>query len=449
MTGSNGSNRRLTSSARSLRALAPSLNDRLEEIFSSPTWYPAELDLVRNRMSFIRLSREDYAKETFLDIRQLREYETCKVNIDDLLLYSCRASEKPAPIQYILHGAFCCSTLLARYLDLLPQRFALREPGILATIAGLSSPHTPVRARLDKMYGSGTAARWEELFVLCRRLLGRTYGDNDIVVIKVNDLCNAFGHVLLGCDPGSKAVFLSTSLRTFLLSTLKTEKRRDWVEQRVKRTILHPISFPALAAIDVDALTAAERSAYLWLFNQMLCHNLLRRWGRERVLPLNGDIVAEAPSEALKSVTDFWGWHVEEDQMTRALADPMASNYSKFKGEAHAYDAAARRRDLARWEELFGEEVEQGVAWATAVTGSTKTLIVSGNSWRLEVDKGAFLQRRRNSFRWSSSLGDQPIRQANRKIVQMTLSRGTVSFGRKPVHPSQFLYRTWIGHEIL
>jgi hypothetical protein len=371
VTGLSGSNLRLGSSARSLRALAPSLNDRMEEIFSSPTWYPAELDLVRNRMSFIRLSHEDYAKATFLDIRQLREYETCKVNIDDLLLYSCRTPAKPAPIQYILHGAFCCSTLLARYLDLLPQRFALREPGILATIAGLSSPHVPARKRLDKMYGAGAAARWEEIFALCRRLLGRSYGENDIVVIKVNDLCNAFGHELLECDPESKAVFLSTSLRTFLLSTLKTEKRREWVEQRVKRTILHPISFPLLAAIDVDALNAAERSAYLWLFNQMMCHDLLRRWSRERVLPLNGDMVAEDPSEALRSVTDFWGWPVEEDQMTRVMADPMATNYSKFKGESHPYDAAARRKDLARWEELFREEVEQGVAWAARVAGST------------------------------------------------------------------------------
>jgi hypothetical protein len=203
------------------------------------------------------------------------------------------------------------------------------------------------------------------------RLLGRTYDDNDVVVIKVNDLCNAFGHVLLERDPESKAVFLSTSLRTFLLSTLKTEKRREWVEQRVKRTKLHPISFSPLVAIDIDALNAAERSAYLWLFNQMLCHDLLRRWSPKRVLPLNGDMVAEDPSEALRSVTDFWGWPVEEDQMTRVMADPMATNYSKFKGESHPYDAAARRKDLARWEELFREEVEQGVAWAARVTGGT------------------------------------------------------------------------------
>jgi hypothetical protein len=369
--GSTSSNRRPGSSTRSLRGLAPSLNDRLEEVFSSPTWYPVELDLGRNRLSFLRLSREDYAKATFLEIRQLQRHETCKLNIDDLLLYSYRASEKPAPIQYILHGAFCCSTLLARYLDLLPRPFALREPGILATIAGLGSPHTPARARLNRIYGSGAAARWEELFVLCMRLLGRTYADNDVVVIKVNDLCNAFGHVLLERDPESKTVFLATNLRTFLLSTLKTEKRREWVEQRVKRTKLHPISFPPLVAINVDALNAAERSAYLWLFNQMLCHDLLRRWSCKRVLPLNGDIVAEAPSEALRSVTDFWGWPVEEDQMTRVLADPMASNYSKFKGETYAYDASARRKDLTRWEELFHEEAEQGIAWATMVTGSS------------------------------------------------------------------------------
>src|ERR1051326_3864586 len=368
--GSTGSNGRLGSSARSLRALAPSLNDRLEEIFSSPTWYPGELDLERNRLSFIRLSREDYSKATFLDIRQLREYETCKVNIDDLLLYSYRAPKKQTPIQYILHGAFCCSTLLARYLDLLPRPFALREPGILATIAGLDSQRTPARARLNKIYGSGAATRWEELFALCLRLLGRTYDENAVVVIKVNDLCNVFGHVLLERDPESIAVFLSTSLRTFLLSTLKTEKRRAWVEQRVQRTRLHPISFPLLDAIQVDELNAAQRSAYLWLFNQMLCHDLLKRWSRERVLPMNGDIVAETPSKALKSAVDFWSWPVEEDQMTRVLADPMASNYSKYKGESHPYDATERRKDLARWEELFLEEVEQGVTWATTVTGS-------------------------------------------------------------------------------
>jgi hypothetical protein len=66
--------------------------------------------------------------------------EAYSVCLEEALLYVRNRAVKRPP-HYILHGTFCCSTLLSRYLEEHGHYFVLREPAILAQVAFLYLKH--------------------------------------------------------------------------------------------------------------------------------------------------------------------------------------------------------------------------------------------------------------------------------------------------------------------
>ncbi|MDE3178235.1 MAG: hypothetical protein KGM47_01135, partial [Acidobacteriota bacterium] len=73
---------------------------------------------------------------------------------------------------------------------------------------------------------------WRTWATLCIRLLTRTFESGQTVIVKAADTCNTMCDVILADDAGSKAVLLSVGLRTFILSVMKLENRRDWTRKR-------------------------------------------------------------------------------------------------------------------------------------------------------------------------------------------------------------------------
>src|SRR5215471_16203658 len=150
--------------------------NRLQDLFTSPDLYPLILDVERNALTFLRMSPESYRDSVFLDLRaQPAEAGKYTIRVDDLLLAAARSSPVPKRVHYILNSAYCCSTLLARYFELLPTCFVLKEPRLLSQLAVLKN---------------GANASWKAAFALCLRLLSRTYEPDQMVVMKPVDCCS-------------------------------------------------------------------------------------------------------------------------------------------------------------------------------------------------------------------------------------------------------------------
>jgi hypothetical protein len=354
-----------TFSALALRAVEPSLASWLDEIISSPDLHPVTVDVRAHQTSFVRLSRHDYRKAAFLDISRMPPHELHTFNLDDLLLHCAGALEQTAPVHYILHGAFCCSTLLSRYLDLIPSCFVLKEPNILLPLAGLFFPQTSGKGGISS---AGDDEYRNEIFSLVMGLLGRTHPGDRAVIIKVNDMCNALGYNFLQRDPRSKALFLSTPLRTFLLSAFKYPKRLEWLRHRLRDVERHAARFPILAGVDPTILGDAEGAAYLWLLNQELCKELIAQAGPARVLPYEGGGVADAPEEAIRTVAEFFGFVLTEDEIKSIVSHPTTSLHSKLP-VSRRYDAKSRKEEFEESERRFGKEVDQGLEWASRIAG--------------------------------------------------------------------------------
>lgn len=208
---------------------------------------------------------------------------------------------------------------------------------------------------------------WGELGI---RLLTRTFEPGQTVIVKAADTCNTMGDVLLANDHRSKAVLLSVGLRTFILSVLKLENRRDWTRKRANFWHKTLTLFPALNEVNVPDLDDGQKAAYVWLITAALWGRLRKQAEPDRLLPMDGEEVSENPGAALKTVTEFFGLRLEEGRLRQILADPVLNHHAKFPGTS--YDAAARRQDRADWETRFGADADRAMEWSAAILEKLK-----------------------------------------------------------------------------
>ena len=326
------------------------------DLFISPDLHAAKVDFDTRLISFVPMTRATYRASSFLDHRtQAASRESLEVPISDLLAAGAELPPPQGSVHYIFHAAFCCSTLLARYLDLIPPCFVLKEP-LLLTETALVRPHA-IEAHND---GTLPPAEWDRFFNLSVRLLNRRYAPEDVVVSKANDLCNSLGEILLARDPASKAVFLTISLKEFLLLVLKAPDRRQWLRARLRRALKDAAIIPELHGFDPSAMTDAEGGAYLWALNEALRERMCSP-APGRVLTLPGESVADVPEEAVRAAAEHFGLPVSNGLPKSIFSDATAARHAK--DTSRTYNARSRRKELKALEKQIGREADEGVKW--------------------------------------------------------------------------------------
>lgn len=329
----------------------------IERIAASPEFYPAALDIDRNLIHFVRLDRGAYRNAAFLAAGAMRAGAGARAfGLDDLLFYSQHVPTQPRPSHYILISAFCCSTLLARYLDDVDGCLVLREPAILGQLAMLR--HGAAGRRLD-------ALRWNDAAALGIRLLTRCFPGDENVIIKAADVCNSIGPTLLANDPRSKAVLLGVDLRTFILQVLKSEPRRKWLRARARGWSGGVSAFPELASVDPTALDDATASAYVWLVTAVFWAELRAKTYPGRLLIMDGSQVSDSPLQALASVARFFELPLHPGRAQEIVTSPSASRHAK--DQSRSYDSDSRRRELMDADQCFRDEVNHAVTWAGGI----------------------------------------------------------------------------------
>src|SRR5437016_1126205 len=113
----------------------------LQDLFASPEWHAFEMNLEQRTITFARLSKQEYEEYVYLgtELAEGQGVDFYELRLDDVLLAAAGLPSVEKPIHYILHTAFCCSTLLARYFELLPECFVMKEPQLLAQMGMIST----------------------------------------------------------------------------------------------------------------------------------------------------------------------------------------------------------------------------------------------------------------------------------------------------------------------
>ena len=325
----------------------------LATLLEQPEFFPFRLDPERRGAGFVQMSRETFRRSSFLDDRAILAGPATRfVELDALLAW---LSSRATAAHFILHGAFCGSTLLARHFEELPHTLVLKEPQLLAQLAKLGNT-APV--------GSAGSSEWNSWFDVALGLLSRSGEDDAAVLIKAPDQVNWLASRILDWNPRVRIIFLCAPLRVFLLSALKSEDRRGWLRSRGRGLRLQLSRLPLRGELAPDELTDGQLGAALWLLNNFLCADLLARSDSERILVMNSEDLIHRPQETFCKAVQFLGLtHDEHIRRTLGAFRPI-SYYAKAPHLPGRFDAAVRDAALAEIDKRFGEEVDTAVVWA-------------------------------------------------------------------------------------
>lgn len=310
---------------------------------ADPHWLPHAFDPARQSLTFAKLPRARLAANAFLaDIARETGYETAEVPLAAL------ASAVPAPsapVTFIVHTAFCRSTLLARALEQSGISTGLSEPGIIASLAGAGA--------------AGQAA-----LAPVAALLARPWSVGEAVFIKPTNHANMLAPALMRAVPQARAVLMSNPLPSFLAAVVrKGMMGRRWGRQLYLEMMSYAGMDLGMDGREQFLMTDLQATGLAWFLNQRFLAALVQNFG-ERVRVLDGDAFGRDPAATLAAVYAFAGHAVSPEQIAAIASGPVFAADAKT-GEDYA--AKAARDAEATRSSVTEDEIAKVGEWVSMI----------------------------------------------------------------------------------
>ncbi|HEX9964214.1 MAG TPA: hypothetical protein VGB04_04445 [Allosphingosinicella sp.] len=329
-------------------AAAPDLADAAAD----PAWLAHRFDESQDMVHLLRLTREAHRAVTFIT----DDYIDAKapglvVRRRDLVA----AAPPAAPLHFIFHSAYCCSTLLARAVDIDGVSMGLKEPVILNDMVGWRRRGADPRLLTAVLDDALT-------------LLARPFSPGEAVVVKPSNILNSLAPAMLGLRPQSCALLLYAPLPDFLRSVARKGLwGRRWVRELFIGQLRDGMVDLGLGEQNYLDLTDLQVAAASWLAQHAVFAGLVARFGPARVRTLDSAALMERPGEAMARLSDLFGLGLDEAAIGRILAGPAFTSHSKSKAGFGAADRIAEQRDAAA---AHADEIEKVAVWAEAVAAA-------------------------------------------------------------------------------
>jgi hypothetical protein len=264
---------------------------------------------------------------------------------------SCVAAAGEAPLHFIFHTSFCCSTLMLKALDIPGHTFGLKEPDVLINLA-------------NRFIRSDDAANRERLRLVLR-LLARPFQAGETMIVKPTNFANRLALPILEANPGSRAVLLYSDVRTLLRSILKRGMfGRIW-GRKLFRSIASWSSLDlGYSAQENFLLTDLQALGLGWLLQMHHFSEIAQAMG-DRVLVIDSADFLADPRRTLGDVADLFRLDLPKSAIDEMVAGPTFARHSKFS--AQDYGEAERAADQDAAEAAHHDELEMVVKWVEAV----------------------------------------------------------------------------------
>ncbi len=330
-------------------------SDDVATIVRNPDWFPYRYDPANDAIQFIKAEREVQRAAAFL------RDEYLPGSADPLILgrEEVMATAPPsAPIHFIFHSAYCCSTLLARAFDVPGVAMGLKEPLILNDMVGWNQRGGADRARIAMVLDHSL------------RLLARPFVEGEATVVKPSNIANGFIGAMLGLRPQAKALLLYAPLSTYLPSIVKKGLwGRLWVRTLLKSLIKEQRIDLGFEPDQYLELSDMQVAAIGWIAQQAQFHELVKRHGRERVATLNSETLLAFPLETMTALDRLFGTGMSGAQLADVVAGPAFGQNSKTftsygvaDRDAEKQSASAAHADELEWVEGWAIEVAKANA---------------------------------------------------------------------------------------
>jgi hypothetical protein len=318
----------------------------IADVASDPNWLPHRYDPGHDAFHFRRVERAAHRGATFLTDEYLgEEAAPIVVRRGDAM----QANKVTAPVHYIFHSAYCCSTLLARAFDIPGISMALKEPVILNDLVGWRLRGGDPRV-IGPVLNDSLA------------LLARPFERGEATIIKPSNVCNGLAEAMLALRPEACALLLHAPLEVFIGSIAKKGMwGRLWVRDLLIKQLKEGMVDLGLESEDYLGLTDLQVAAVGWLAQQALFARLVARFGAARVSTIDSETLLAAPGAAVERLATLFRLGLKDAAVAAIVNGPAFTRHSKFDTEFGSEARSGEQKDAAL---VHGDEIEKVCAWA-------------------------------------------------------------------------------------
>lgn len=315
-------------------------------------WLPHRIDVATGRIDFVRLSREDHRRMAFLGDEYIdAAAPRAAAPIRDVAAAVPR--DTGTRCHFVFHSAFCCSTLVARALDIEGYAQGLKEPVALQDLANVA-------------LGLGDPARIRPHLAVALELLARPFAAGEAVVIKPTDIVTPLADEMLGARPEARALLLYSPLPDFLRSVAKKGLfGRVWARRSLAFHGRQPAFDPGYSEQERWLHTDLQVAALGWLHQQARFARLVREQPAGRIATLDSVTLLARKQDMLAAIDRLFGLGLPADTVAAIADGPVFARDSKSHGKA--FDTDMREREHAAAAAAHGDEIAMVVQWAEAV----------------------------------------------------------------------------------
>lgn len=324
----------------------------IEAAVADPAWLPHRYDPGYDAVHLLPVPRETHRRVTFLTDEYL------PAGPQPLVISRADARgamPARAPIHFVFHSAYCCSTLVARAFDRPGWAMGLKEPLILNDIVGW-------RRRGGK--GPDMAEVLDDVL----SLLARPFAPGEAVVVKPSNIVNGMAAAMLALRPDARALLLHAPLRTYLASIAKKGMDgRLWVRTLLLGLLDDGLVDLGFSARDHLGHSDLQVAAVGWLAQQQLFARLVDRYGAARIRTLDSETLTADPARAMAALAGLFGLPLDDAALQEIVGGPAFTRHSKTDAAFAAADRAEEHRTAAS---VHAEEIEKVSVWAEAVAAA-------------------------------------------------------------------------------
>ena len=318
------------------------------QIVRDPLWFADRYDPGHDAVHFRRLPRELHRAATFLTDEYLPAGDPPQIiRRRDAMA----AGAAQAPLHFIFHSAFCCSTLLARAFDAPGVAMGLKEPVLLNDLIGWS-------------HRGGTARDIAPVLDDALALLSRPFGPGEAVVIKPSNVTNGLAPGMLTMRPDARALLLHAPLPVYLSSIAKKGMTgRLWVRELLVKQLregLHPFGYSGEEYIGHTDLQAAAMG---WLAQQALFARMVTQFPG-RVRTCDSERLMADPAASLAALAALFAVPLDFEAVVGGLA---FTTHSKSGAD---FSSAARNAEISDAADIHADEIAKVTVWAETVAES-------------------------------------------------------------------------------
>lgn len=320
------------------------------ELALNPEWIPHAIEDGGRLLTSVYVPAASRKDLVFLTEGQFRGAYP-KASVPTICVKEESQATVEAPLHFIFHSSFCCSTLLAKALERSGTSTSLSEPNILVNLAEQETKGSvDSQARLD----------------LALRLLARPFHEGERIIVKPSSFANRLIKPVLEQRPHSRALLLYSNVETFLASVTRRGLLGRINARRLYRSL---ISWTALdfgfSAEEIFEQTDLQIAALAWLMQIAYFDALASRYGRDRIMVLDAaNLLADPPAE-IDRVQSFFGLGFTEEEIRAMVDGPIFSRHSKILDRD--YDSKVRKSDHEALMKVHSEELGMVLQWLEAV----------------------------------------------------------------------------------